>query len=130
MSRVQLFCLEPSLTKQAHKDDCDINRIMKRWLRDGVLTHVSSAAQTFRDVASGHDYHQLMDTVLDVQDAFDSLPSDVRKRFANDPIMVLDFISDPANTDECVKLGLVTPFAPDKGVETVTSAASDAAPDS
>lgn len=129
--RVQLICEDPSLTKQAFKDECDINRIMKKWLKTGVLTHVSTAAQTFRDVSQGSDYQDLMFKVIEVEDAFSSLPSDVRKKFRNDPVELLDFINDPKNTEEAVKLGLiVTDSTLVEGVKTVTEVAADAAPDS
>lgn len=126
--RCSISFSEPSLTKQAHKDECDINRVMKRWLRDGVMTHVSEAAVVFRDVSADVDYHSVMNQVLDVEDAFASLPSATRKRFANDPLNLLDFIMDPSNADEASDLGLLV--RPVEAPDFVAAAVPDAAPES
>jgi phage internal scaffolding protein len=106
--REQIFFDDPSLTKQAFKDECDINRIMRRWLKDGVVTHLSSAAAVYRDVSSDIDYQVVMNQVIDLQDSFMNLPSNIRKRFSNDPLNLLDFIQDPDNAKEAVELGLVS----------------------
>jgi hypothetical protein len=36
-----------------------------------------------------------------------ALPADVRARFENDPANLLDFMVNPANNAECIKLGLI-----------------------
>jgi len=35
-----------------------------------------------------------------------ALPSDVRKRFSNDPAELIDFLADKKNDEEAIKLGL------------------------
>lgn len=130
--RVQLFCDDEHLAKQSFKDMCDINNILKKWLKTGICPHVSTAVQTFRDVTQVGDYQDMMFRVLDAQESFDSLPSEVRKKFRNDPIELLDFISDPQNEKEAIELGLldVTVSTPESGSKTVTEAVAPAAPDS
>ena len=38
----RLYCEDVSLTKQSFKDECDINNIMNKWVKNGILTHVDS----------------------------------------------------------------------------------------
>ena len=48
-----------------------------------------------------------MNQIVAAQEAFNGLPAAVRKRFGNDPGQMLDFLDDPQNASEAVKLGLV-----------------------
>lgn len=95
-----------SLTKQSFKDECDINNILRRYDRDGLLTHVQNTAPTFGVFVDTPTYQDALNAVIAAQDAFAGLPSSIRKRFDNDPQAYVDFCSDPANYDEAVALGL------------------------
>lgn len=95
----------PSLTKQAHKDECDINRIVRRYDQTGVWEHVKSFEPVYASLEP-FDYQESMNKVIAAQEAFDALPSVVRKRFENDPAQFLAFAQDPDNALEMVKMGL------------------------
>ena len=43
---------------------------------------------------------------MQAQQSFESLPSELRGRFENDPAKLIDFLSDERNNAEAVKLGL------------------------
>jgi hypothetical protein len=45
---------------------------------------------------------------------FEDLPAEVRFRFDNKPAELLKFMSDPANADEAIDLGLFEPSKPPK----------------
>lgn len=105
--RVDHMNYEKSMTQQCFSESSDVNRIMTRWLSGGPPPVSDASRATFRDVSSGMDYREVCDRVLEVQESFDSLPADMRMRFANDPANLLDFVSNPANNDECIKLGLM-----------------------
>lgn len=98
-----------SMTKQSFKDECDINVLMARYERTGVLDWVNEHEPQFADVSNAVDFQAALNTVIVAQDLFDSMPGDLRKRFANDPVEFLKFMDDPANVDESIKLGLRTP---------------------
>ena len=49
----------------------------------------------------------MMDTVVSVKAKFDEFPSDVRKRFRNDPVEFMKFFDDPVNRPEAIRLGLI-----------------------
>lgn len=59
----------------------------------------------FADVSDVPDLLVAMDTMTRAQADFDSLPSHIRKRFGNSPIELVDFLNDPQNDDEAIKLG-------------------------
>lgn len=87
--------------------DCDINVIMKRYKKTGILGNpLLYRDGSYGDFSSGADFAEVMRKVKDVQNIFSELPSDVRSRFKNDPQNMLDFLVDPKNDDEAIKLGL------------------------
>ena len=89
--------------------DCDINNIMARYERDGVVTHVNRYQGQYGDFTGAVDYQSALHLVYDAQDCFMSLPANIRKKFDNDPGQFFDFVSDPANADAMIEMGLAKP---------------------
>lgn len=101
---------EPSRTRQAHKDECDINFLMDRYERTGLFfdpadqgTRVSPQFGDF----NGFDYIEAMNAVVEANDRFSALPARLRARFENDPAQLLFFLQDEKNRDEAISLGLL-----------------------
>ena len=90
------------------KDECDINRILKKYQKDGILRHVSRFGGRYEDLPDSIDYQESLNAVMAAEAAFLSLPSSVRSRFENDPGRFLAFVGDPANENEMIDLGLAT----------------------
>lgn len=105
--RVDHMNYEKSMTQQCFSEAADINRIMTRWLNGGPPPVSDASRAVFKDVSHGLDYREILDRVMEVQESFDSLPAELRSRFANDPANLLDFVGNPANFDEATKLGLL-----------------------
>lgn len=101
-----LECLDPSLAQQNFADDADINTIVGRFLRTGELPP-ENPLFSYGDFTGVVDYHTALNSVIAAQDAFMSLPAQLRIRFDNDPAQFLAFIEDAENYDEAVNLGLV-----------------------
>lgn len=93
-------------TEQAHKDQCDVNQIIRKYDRQGLITHVSKFEAQFGDV-SGADFKAAQDKVANAKKMFAELPSKIRERFENDPASLLTFMDDPKNRDEAIKLGII-----------------------
>lgn len=87
---------EPSMTKQNHKAECDINNIMRRFTKTGVIDHVTRYEPRYGDVPS-QDYHSALITVSSAQELFEELPAVMRKHFDNDPGLFLEYVQDPSN---------------------------------
>ncbi len=103
-----------SRTKQSFAKDADINNILAKFLKTGVLGSglVSERIGAFADVSSGDSYRNVLDKVAAAEASFMTLDSDVRFRFDNKVANVLDFLADPDNHDEAVELGLIEAPAP------------------
>lgn len=92
-------------TKQSFKAECDINNIMARYQRTGVLDFVAKHQGRYADV-TGLEFQSAQDLIVGAKEMFMDLPSKVRSRFQNDAGQFLEFMSDPQNTEEAIKLGL------------------------
>lgn len=103
---------EEGKTKQSFADEVNINSMVERYQRTGMLDHVEKNPGVFADVSKIGDYRQLVSTITDAKDTFMKLSPVIRKRFQNDPGELIDFMSDPGNRDEAIKLGLVSKAAP------------------
>ena len=95
----------PSLTRQEFKEDCDINTIVAQFVKTGVVTHINRREAQYGYV-DGADFSDAMRIVTQAQAMFGELPSEVRKRFNNDPAALLDFVQDPDNAAEMAQMGL------------------------
>lgn len=102
----------PSKTEQAHKNDYDINRLIKRATHSGVL----ATADMIRSVYYG-DFSEISDNfeahlrIQRAQESFLKLPSDVRAYFENDPAKLLKALQDDSegNVSKLVELGIIRP---------------------
>lgn len=113
--KVTLSCPpEEGRTKQASKDECDINLIFERVTKGGQLTHINESMATFGDFSVDSDFFGTMRRVRVAEEAFQDLPGRTRDRFANRPEKLFEFLSNPENLAEAVALGLVEiPAAPE-----------------
>lgn len=98
---------KPSKTKQSFKDECDVNVILSKYMKTGLITHLAGRQLTFGDFTSATDYQTALNRILEANNAFETLPAKVRARFANDPSELIAFVSDPTNRKEAEELGLV-----------------------
>lgn len=111
--RVVQACQGPSVTEQCHANEVDINKIVSRYSKTGVLP-VRSGVPSYGDFSGVGDYHSACEAVAQAEAAFMTLPPEVRRRFDNDPGRLLEFLGDEANRDEAIKLGIVEAVASDE----------------
>lgn len=101
-------CTGESMTHQEFKDECDINFLMKRYMKTGVLDHVNKYQGQYGDFIGAESYLEARLKIQEANEAFETLPSDLRYQFANDPAQFLDFVQNPDNVDKLVEMGLAT----------------------
>lgn len=95
-------------TVQAHKDECDINKIMSRWKKTGMIDHVNSKQASFEDLTVLPErYQDAMNYVLEAQNMFMELPANVRREFDNDPGKLLEALEDPQQVETLQGLGIL-----------------------
>lgn len=110
--RIQTFNREPSKTQQQFRDMVNVNNIMKKYHATREITHLNNRQGKYADITNAQEYFEATKTITEANQAFEQLPSHVRKRFGNDPSALLEFIHNPDNYDEGVKLGIFDPKIP------------------
>jgi len=91
------------MTQQHGKEEADINTIVNRFLKTGLLPQVPlpPSYQNFGDV---FDFQSAMDTIKQANDSFLALPANVRARFQNDPAIFVAYV------DHCLETGDLKPL--------------------
>ena len=92
-------------TEQCHRDECDINKIIAKYDRTGVLNHVNDFEARYEDL-TGLDYQTMLNTVANANSMFEGLPSEIRNQFANDPAKFISFMDDENNNEQMYEMGL------------------------
>lgn len=99
------------MTQENFQESCDINNILKKYQKTGVIDHVSQFGEQYGEL-DGQTFHEMMTTVAEAQSMFNELPSKAREYFDNDPGAFLDYVEnmDPENPPaDFVNLGLMAP---------------------
>lgn len=120
-------CTEPGRTKQAFKDECDINTIVKRFGLTGELP-VNRRAPTYGDYSNIGNFHDAMNAVLEANETFSKLPARIRSQFDNDPEKFVAFSVQSTNRAQLKEWGLLVPEEPKQGASEPPSATPAAAP--
>lgn len=105
-----LACMDDSLTQQQFKEEADINTIVNRFLKTGVLPTPNTFPQ-YVDFEGVFDYQSAMNLVRAADESFMRMDAKVRARFNNSPQEFLEFFANPANAEEAIRLGLAIPEA-------------------
>ncbi len=106
---------EVSLAKQEFRDECDINNVMRKYEKTGLLDHVNKFQGQYGDFSEVVDYQSALNAVMSADAAFLTLPAGVRARFENDPAGFLEFVEN-GTEDELREAGLL-PRQPPVAVE-------------
>ena len=96
------------MAKQSFKDECDINKIMAKFQKTGVLNHYAKHAPSYQDIPA-LEYADALNIIATADTMFEELPSELRKEFKNDPEVFLEFVQNPANLDQMREMGLAKP---------------------
>lgn len=97
---------EPTKTQTQFKDETDVNIIMRKYRSTGQITHLSNKQGMYIDTENMSSYQEALHTVMKSRETFMQLPSEIRKRFQNDPQQLIDFLGNQENYEESIKLGL------------------------
>lgn len=100
-----LACTDATRAQQQYAEECDINTIVERFGLTGELPNGLRVPQMveFTDVV---DYQTALSKLAEADEAFMQMPAAVRSRFQNDAGSFVDFVSNPANIEQCREWGL------------------------
>lgn len=97
----------PVLTKQAFKDEVDINKIIARFEKTGMIEAINSKQPFYGDVSDIKDYKESLEIVKEAEALFMAMSPEIRERFDHDPQEMIEFLSDNKNKKEAIELGMV-----------------------
>jgi len=105
--RVQLSIPEDEVIRveQSHKDEVNINNIVKRHGMD-LIAKTAALQQFTYDDNPNNDFQETMNMILKAEKSFSSVPSEIRKQFDNDPAKFMDFIHNGDNQQQLIDWGL------------------------
>lgn len=100
-----------SRTKQQFKEECDVNVIVQRAEKTGMLP-IDQRVKQYGDFTNVPSYQESLETCRRAEEQFLMVGSRIRARFDNDPEKFLAFASNPKNQEELVKMGLAVKKQP------------------
>lgn len=118
--RFQRDCSGASRTDQSYKKAVDINNIIAKFQKTGVLPENSMGV--YGDFSSIPTLEEAHEAIIKATEQFYALPAGVRKEMDNDPSKLELWLSNEANYDKALSYGLVEP----KIVETTLGDVVDA----
>lgn len=92
--RIAVGPFDEDMTKQSMKAECDINRIVARYRKSGVVSHLAAGVPQYMDVSHVGDFREALSKVSQAQEFFAKLPARVRAFFGNDPAAFLDYAAE------------------------------------
>lgn len=96
-----------SLAQQHFRDECDVNVIVDRYVKTGVIEHTAEIPPHFADVSDiPMNLFDAYNAVEAAEAAFMDLPAKLRKSLDNDPSRLSEWLSDPSNRQAAVEYGL------------------------
>lgn len=105
-----ITCKDDSMTMQSFTDDVNLNTIAKRFGLEGKPIPVTEwNPNHYGDFTNIPDLRTALEQVMTAQHNFDQLPADIRSRFYNDPAKLWEFVHDPRNHEEAVRLKILAP---------------------
>ena len=117
----------PSKAVQSQKEEADVNNIISRFVRDGVLP-VSTRRPEAMDCPD-IDFMQAQIKILEAKAGFYELPAKVRKEFKT-PENFIKFVMDPNTTrEELDKYGLLKETVSGDSLANSSSSSAPGSPD-
>lgn len=93
------------LTKQSFTDETNINLIMRKAQKTGLVSFVNKHQGEYMD-APEMDFQEAMNYVNEANQMFLDMPAKLRKQFDNDAGKFLDYVHDPQNEESLYEMGL------------------------
>lgn len=101
-----------SLTSQEFVDECNVNNIVDKYQKTGIMDNAEGSERYYADVSEYPSFEEALQYTIDAKESFQGLDPNLRKRFNNDPHALLEFLKDPKNKEEGQRIGLLKPNKP------------------
>lgn len=90
----------PGRTKQSMREEADINFIVAKYQRTGMLEHLARGVPQYADVSQVGDYRTALENARAAEAFFLGLPAKLRAAFGNDVAEYLAALQDPAAAEK------------------------------
>lgn len=100
------FSNSPSRTKSEFAKEADINTIVRKAKKTGVLPS-GTRQPMYGDFSNSYSFYKQQNAIAQANAEFMELPSDLRAKFGNNVANLLDYLQDPENKAEAIELGLI-----------------------
>lgn len=105
-----------SRAQQHFLKESDINNIINKYRKTGVLGSPVRRPTYFGDFTDLGDFQTVHNKLIEANTAFMTLPAKVRDKFKGNVNELLTFINNPDNANEARELGLLAPLPPKETV--------------
>ncbi len=92
--------------KQSMRDECDVNMIMAKFTKTGLISHLADGIPLFADVSEMGSYREAIENVRGVERYFAGLPAEVRSRFDNDTVQFMEYLETGSTVEDLEALGM------------------------
>jgi len=117
--RVQTINNEPDMAQQQYKDSTDVNTIMNKYEKTGVVTHLAKSQGYFKELGEPEDLLDAKMRLIKAERAFDALPAEIRAQCDHNPANFLTMLKDPTKKELLTQYGILDPVKKtDPGVVT------------
>lgn len=103
------FAGHKSMTRQSESADTDVNLIVARHRKTGVVTHLNHRIPQYGDYSQVGTLHDAFAQVEAAEEAFMDLPAAVRQVAENDPVKLLELLATPDGEAALMEAGLDEP---------------------
>lgn len=112
--------VQPSLTQQQFKDECEIESLLRAHNLGQVMGILNNHGQQplYADTTDIPDFHDAQNHVARAREYFEGLPSNVRSRFNNSLSEFLTTLNDPGAREALTEMGVLKKAA-DKAADKV-----------
>lgn len=87
-------------TKQAFKDQTDINKLLAKAARGDTISHLAKHGAVYGDFTDIDDLLVAQQRLAKGQEIFDALPGEIKREFNQNPAEFFNFVNNPANQDK------------------------------
>jgi len=117
------------ITKQSDAEACDINNIIYQFTKTGQINHINEQAASYTDLPNQLDYQESLNILQQAQEAFETLPALMRKKYDNDPALFLEALQNPDEREYLTEMGVFQrpPSPPPEASPRPAGAAGEAA---
>ena len=97
-----------SMTKQSFAKELDVNNIIRKYNKTGVLQKLTEFEGEYGEFDE-YDLRTAIEKVQKANDMFQEVPSKIRAQFDNNAGKFIDFATNEANLDQMREWGLAKP---------------------